>query len=131
MSSNPDTVKVKSYRDLLAWQKAMDLVEAIYTITRSFPNEEIYALSSQMRRAAVSIPSNIAEGQSRRSSKEFLHHLSISNGSLSELETQILIAERLAYLSAENSAFLLDQTAEIGRLTNGLYRSIKDRTTDH
>ncbi len=80
-------VSVKSYRDLETWQKAMDLVQEIYLETKSFPKEETYGLSGQMRRAAVSIPSNIAEGQGRDSTKEFLHHLSIAYGSLCELET--------------------------------------------
>lgn len=125
---------VKSYRDLIVWQKAMDLVEAIYKSTQSFPRDELHGLTSQVRRAAVSVPSNIAEGQSRRSTKEFLHHLSIAYGSLSELETQIQIAGRLAYLRGEEAQSLLNKTAEVGRLTNGLCRSLTSRrplTTDH
>jgi four helix bundle protein len=83
---------VQSYRELIVWQKAMKLVQSIYSLTKDFPKEEVYALTSQIRRAAVSIPSNIAEGQGRDSTKEFLHHLSIAYGSLMEVETQILIA---------------------------------------
>jgi four helix bundle protein len=121
---------VKSYRDLIVWQKSMDLVEAVYKVTQSFPKEEAYGLTAQLRRAAVSIPSNIAEGQSRKSSKEFLHHLFISYGSLSELETQIQIAERLTYLQNEDAQRLLEKSAEVGRLTNGLARSLsKPRPT--
>ena len=84
----------KNYRDLIAWHKAVDLVEELYKLTRDFPKEEAYALTSQMRRAAVSIPSNIAEGEGRRSGNEFGHFLSIAHGSLRELETQIMIARR-------------------------------------
>lgn len=89
-------MKVKNYRGLIAWQKAMDLVEEVYRATREFPREEVFALSGQLRRAVVSIPSNVAEGQGRWSTKEFLHHLSISYGSLREVETQVLIAYRLS-----------------------------------
>src|SRR5215470_4196259 len=90
-------VIIKRYSELIAWQKAMDLVQAIYKATERFPKEEIYGLTSQIRRASVSVPSNIAEGQGRKSTNEFLHHLSIAYGSLMEVETQVLIAERLNY----------------------------------
>jgi four helix bundle protein len=116
---------VQSYRQLIAWQKAMELVKHIYELTKSFPKDEIYGLTSQIRRAAVSVPSNIAEGQGRDSTKEFLHHLSIAYGSLMETETQILIAESLYYLKAEESNLILEKTAEAGRLINGLSRSLK------
>ncbi len=82
----------RNYADLIAWQKAMDLVEETYRVSARFPKEEIYGLTSQLRRSAVSIPSNIAEGQGRRTKQEFTHYLSIAYGSLRELETQILIA---------------------------------------
>jgi len=88
---------IKSHMDLKIWQISMDLVEEIYKITSTFPKEEIYALSSQMKRAAISVPSNIAEGASRQTTKEFIKFLYISLGSLSELETQVLIANRLNY----------------------------------
>lgn len=103
----------------------MELVKQIYEITKNFPKDEIYGLTSQVRRAAVSVPSNIAEGQGRDSTKEFLHHLSIAYGSLMETETQILIAESLAYLKSEESNLILEKTAEAGRLINGLSRSLK------
>jgi four helix bundle protein len=90
--------KLKSYKDLEVWKVAMDLVTDIYRLTGSFPSYELYGLSSQMRRCAVSIPSNIAEGAGRRNTKEFIQFLYVSNGSLSELETQIEIAFRLKYL---------------------------------
>jgi four helix bundle protein len=91
----------QNYRDLIAWQKAMDLVVAVYRATEQFPKEEIYALTSQIRRAAVSIPSNIAEGQGRGTVNEFTHFLRIAHGSLRELETQLLIAQRLEYLNSD------------------------------
>jgi four helix bundle protein len=115
----------QNYRDLIVWQKAMDLVEAVYTVTKLFPKEEIYGLTSQIRRAAVSIPSNIAEGQGRRSSGEFTRFLSIAYGSLREVETQVLIAERLGYLSKQNSIDLIAITSEVGRLPNGLSNSLQ------
>jgi four helix bundle protein len=92
---------LKSYSELIAWQKAMDLVQTIYETVRVFPKEEIYGLTSQLKRAAVSVPSNIAEGQGRKSAREFIHHLSIAYGSLMEVEAQILIAVRLEYLSQQ------------------------------
>ena len=121
---------VQSYRQLIVWQRAMELVQSIYKLTKDFPKEEIYGLTSQIRQAAVSIPSNIAEGQGRDSTKEFLHHPSISYGSLMEVETQILIAESLNYLKQEETKLILTKTAETGRLINGLTRSLKSKT-DH
>ena len=121
---------IKSYRELIAWQKAMKLVTRIYELTKAFPREEIYGLTSQIRRAAVSIPSNIAEGQGRDSRKEFLHHLSIAYGSLMETETQILIAESLNYLKSVEVNLILEKTAEAGRIINGLSRSLKQKS-DH
>ncbi|HEX9988624.1 MAG TPA: four helix bundle protein [Chloroflexia bacterium] len=115
---------VRSYRELKVWEKAMDVVEAVYSVTRNWPREELYGLTSQVRRAAVSIPSNIAEGQGRASTKEFLHHLSIAYGSLLEVETQLLIAERLHYLQTDTIKDLLAGTAEVGRIINGLSRKL-------
>ena len=117
-------MKVKSYRELIVWQKAMDLVIEAYTISRAFPREEVYGLTSQLRRAAVSVPSNIAEGQGRRTTADFLRHLSISYGSLREVETQTLIATRLGYLTDRRSKDVLDMAAEVGRLLNGLMTSL-------
>ncbi len=110
----------KNYSDLIAWQKAMNLVEAVYLASRELPKEELYGLTIQMRRAAVSIPSNIAEGQGRSSTKEFLHHLAIAYGSLRELATQLLIASRLKYLAETKVQHLLGMAGETGRLLNGL-----------
>lgn len=117
-------MKVKKYSELIVWQKAMDLTEEVYTATKRFPKEEIYGLTSQLRRAAVSVPSNIAEGQGRKSTNEFLHHLSIAYGALMEVETQVLIAERLAYLEQVSVGKLMERAAEVGRLLNGLYNSL-------
>lgn len=115
---------VRNYSDLIVWQKAMDLVEEVYTASKGFPKEEIYGLTSQLRRAAVSVPSNIAEGQGRNSTKEFLHHLSIAYGSLREVETQTLIAGRLLYLDQTKVHHLMEKSAEVGRLINGLTQSL-------
>ena len=123
---------VRSYRELIAWQQAMDLVEAVYVTTKEFPSEELYGLTSQLRRAGISVPSNIAEGQGRKSTKEFVHHLSIAYGSLCEVETQVLIALRLAYLDEGRADRLLALTGEVGRLINGLANSLPNgRVTDH
>jgi len=115
----------ESYRDLIAWRKAMHLVREIYDATRLFPRDELYGLTSQLRRAAVSVPSNIAEGQARFSSKELAHFLSQARGSLVEIETQILIAQDLGYLSATKTRLLLQQAAELGRVRNGLIASVR------
>jgi four helix bundle protein len=115
----------KTYRDLMAWQKAMDLVVDVYRATEQFPKEEIYALTSQIRRASVSIPSNIAEGRGRGTANEFAHFLRIAHGSLRELETQLLIARRLDYLNSDVVRPLLNQTGEVGRLLNGLLKSLR------
>jgi four helix bundle protein len=116
--------EVRKYSDLIVWQKAMDLVEEVYRVSQKFPREEIYGLTAQLRRSVVSIPSNIAEGQSRKGSREFLHHLSIARGSLSELETQLIIASRLKYLHQGTAEKLTSQTLEIGRLIHGLSTAI-------
>jgi four helix bundle protein len=120
-------MKSQNYRDLIAWQKAMDLVENVYLATKMFPKEEIYGLSSQLRRAVVSIPSNIAEGQGRSSAKEFQNFLSIAHGSLREVETQLIIAQRLGYLKVKGLSTLLELAAEVGRLTKGLQNSLANK----
>ncbi len=118
-------MKCRNYSDLIAWQKAMDLASAIYEVTNSFPREERYGLSSQLRRAGVSVPSNIAEGQGRGSKAEFGHHLSIAHGSIREIETQILISSRLGYLRQEERKRVLNLAAEVGRLVKGLSNSLR------
>jgi len=121
-------VAPKSYRDLEVWQKAMDLVVICYQMTKKFPKNEIYGLASQLQRAAVSVPANIAEGRQRQYSKKFLHHLSIAYASLAEVETHVQIAGRLNYIDEELIDNLLNKTAEIGRMLNGLRRSIRKKT---
>jgi four helix bundle protein len=115
----------QNYRDLVAWQKAMDLVVAVYQVSASFPREEVYGLTSQLRKAAVSVPSNIAEGQGRGSKKEFAHFLRVAHGSLREVETQTLIAARLAYLPATSSDEVLNLASSAGRLITGLINSLR------
>ena len=120
-------VKLRDYTELVAWQKAMDFVEAVYQASKTFPKDELFGLTSQVRRAAVSIPSNIAEGQSRRSSREFLQFLSIARGSLSEVETQLVISKRLNYLSREQLTNLQHKSTELGRVIHGLTNAIQKR----
>jgi four helix bundle protein len=113
-----------SYRDLVAWQKAMDLVEEIYRLTQDFPACEQFGLVNQLRRATVSVPSNIAEGQGHRSGKQFVHFLRMARGSLQEVETQIQIAGRLGYLNETAVSSVCALYEEVGRLLAGLIRSI-------
>ncbi len=115
------------YSELIVWQKAMDLVTEIYKVTATFPGEERYGLSSQARRAAVSIPSNIAEGHGRKSTASYLNFLSIAFGSLMELETQIQIAVRLEFIREEKAIALLAQTDEIGKMLAGLKKSLAEK----
>jgi four helix bundle protein len=121
-----ELARLQSYRELIAWQKAMSLVTTIYQLSASWPSEERFGLTAQIRRAAVSIPSNIAEGHGRRGTKEFLNHLSIGYGSLMELETQLLISGNLLFSTAEQLSSILSQAAEVGRLLNGLMSSLSE-----
>ena len=114
-----------TYSDLEVWQAAMDLAEGVYRITKSFPKEELYTLTSQLRRAAVSVPSNIAEGKGRSSERELIQFLHYSRGSLFEMETQIAIAKRLSYIDAPQAETLLRQTVRVGQLLNGLIRAFR------
>ena len=118
---------IASYRDLDVWQKAMDLVTACYEAAGRFPRKEEFGLGSQIRRAAVSIPSNIAEGHGRSSTGEYLHHLAIAHGSLMELETQLEIAHRLGYLTPTELREKLELAGELGRMMHGLIRRLKER----
>ena len=118
-------MKVRNYRELLVWQRAMDLVEEVYKASKNFPRQEIYGLRSQIREATVSIPSNIAEGQGRRTTPDFLRHLSIAYGSLREVETQTLIADRLRYLALGKCQLIMNLAGEVGRLLNGLMTSLE------
>lgn len=118
----------QSYRDMLVWQKSMQFVTRNYRSTEFFPKSEMFGLCSQLRGAVVSIPSNIAEGQGRDSSKDFRHHLSFAYGSLMETETQLQIAVNLGYIDQIEVDQLFKDAAEIGRMLNGLSRSIRDVT---
>ncbi len=119
-----------SYRDLIAWKKGMQLVGAVYDATDSFPQHEIYGLTSQLRRAAVSIPSNIAEGQAHYTNREFIRFLRHARGSLAEIETQILIAKDRGYLRQEQADKLIGQSDELGRVLSGLINSMKKLEDD-
>ncbi len=114
----------RNYRDLIAWQRAMDFVTQVYEQTNGFPADERFALTTQLRRSATSVPSNIAEGEGRFSKPDFRRFLSIPHGSLREAETQVLIAVRLGYLQAEAAENLLTTAGEVGRLIRGLTKSL-------
>ena len=110
----------QSFKDLVVWQKAMDLSVAIYQMTKNFPKEEIFGLTSQMRRASVSIASNIAEGEGRKSKREFAHFLGIALGSKAELETQMLLCEKVGLLNGDDSQNALSLLDEIGKMLASL-----------
>ena len=120
---------VQQYQELIAWQKAMDLVTRICEVTVSFPQKEMFGLINQLRRAAVSIPSNIAEGQGRQTTKDFMRYLSIARGSLQEMETQVILAARLKYIAEREKVELLEKSAETSRLMSGLSRSLSRNTS--
>ena len=117
-------VRIKSHRDLIVWRKAMDLVVLVYKATESFPKHELYGLTSQIRRAASSIPANIAEGQGRRSKTEFRQFLGNARGSLLELDTHLELALRLNYLTPSQYERIYGQVEEVGRILNGFMRSL-------
>jgi four helix bundle protein len=117
----------QAYRNLDTWQQAMNLVEHCYKATTAFPRAEIYGLTSQMRRAAVSIPSNVAEGSCRRNTRVFANHVAIALGSHAELETHIEIAFRLGFLSASERDALDVRAESVGRLLSGLHRSLEEK----
>jgi four helix bundle protein len=124
MSAASEPIKIKSHRDLIVWQKAMALVTDVYDLTRAFPREEIYGLSAQTRRAAASVPANIAEGQGRRLGREFHQFLGNARGSLMELDTHLELALRIGYISVEQHTAIRAKLDEVGRVLNGLMRSI-------
>ena len=115
----------RSYRDLIVWQRSMTLVRKIYSSTRSFPKEEMYGITSQIRRAGVSIPANIAEGQARNTKGEFLQFIGIARGSLAELVTLLEISRDLSYLTSQDAEELLSGCGEVGRLLTGFKRSLE------
>ena len=118
---------LSSYRELIVWQKSIDLTVRIYALTRRFPAEERYGITSQMRRAAYSIPANIAEGQARRTTGEFLQSLGVARGSLAELETFLTLSERLALMRRETCESLSNDCAEISKMLNALMASLSTR----
>ncbi len=117
--------KSRSYQDLEVWKLAVDFVKKIYQVTANFPAAEIYGLTNQIRKAAISVPSNIAEGQGRNSSREFRQYLAIALGSLAEIETQLIIAKEINYLSAEELNPLLSILDRIRKMTKGLSNTLK------
>lgn len=122
-----EPTKVHTYRDLRVWQKAMDLVVLSYELTKKLPAEERYGLISQIKRSASSVPANIAEGHGRKRTGDYLHHLSIAHGSLMELETHLLIAQRLAYLQLAAVTPLLQQSNELSRMLSGLVQKLREK----
>ncbi|HNX00498.1 MAG TPA: four helix bundle protein [Candidatus Cloacimonadota bacterium] len=112
---------IQSYRDLIVWQKAMDYAFEVYQLSRKFPKEELYSLTNQIQRAAISIPSNIAEGKGRTSKAEFAHFISIALGSLAETETQILLSIRLQYITDNQAKLALNLREEISKMLVTLY----------
>jgi len=120
---------INSYRDLEVWKKAMELVTDIYKVTQTFAKEEIYGLTSQVRRAAVSVPANIAEGWGRGTTKEYMQFLRIARGSLLEVETQMTISRNLGYVNAQIQEPILQNIQEINKMMNALISSLKHRLT--
>ena len=121
----PKTAAIASYRDLEVWQLAMAVVETCYRLTTSFPAREQFELVAQMRRSAVSIPSNIAEGQGRRMTGAYLQHLSVAAGSHAELETQVEVARRLGYLTQGDAEEIVGQLRSLGRMLTALIRAVR------
>jgi len=124
VGSKKTSETIKSHRDLIAWQKAMDLAVTVYELTNTFPREELYGLTSQIRRSASSIAANIAEGQGRRLGREFHQFLGNGRGSLLELDTHIELAFRVGYIEEKQYFGLRERMNEVGRILNGLMRSI-------
>ena len=122
---------VNDFRDLLVWQKSMLLVKEIYVFTIDFPKHEVYGLTGQIRRSAISIPSNIAEGYGRESPKEFARFLRIARGSLSELQTQLYLSDNLDYVQADQFNKLLEASDEIGRMLRGLQNTLDSQLSAH
>lgn len=121
---------LSSYRGLLVWQKAMELVVETYRLSSRFPKEEQYGLTSQLRRASVSVPSNVAEGYGRASRREYLQFLYVGQGSLKETETQIILAEMLGYASKDAAELLLEKSEVVGKLLGGLIRALRRKTSE-
>ncbi|MDX2027147.1 MAG: four helix bundle protein [Alphaproteobacteria bacterium] len=120
---------VQSYKDLEVWQKSMDMVTAVYQVTKEFPKDELYTLTNQIRRSAISVPSNIAEGRGKRSTGDYIRFLNIAYGSISELETQLIISKNLGYVSSGKLDSLFTDINRIGRMLNGLISSLEGKQT--
>ena len=116
---------IRRYQDIIAWQKSMDLAVAIYGKTARFPKDELYSLTQQMRRAAVSVSSNIAEGWGRGTTGDYLRFLRVARGNLCEVETQIQLAQRLGYLAPADTQQLLDGTGECSKVLQGVIKSVE------
>jgi len=121
---------MQDVKELRVWQKAIQLCKAVYGLTSGFPKAELYGLTSQMRRASVAIPSNVAEGRGRATRKEYRHFVAIGRGSAAELETQIVIAQELGFLAGADAEELLEGVREVSRMLNGLARSLSEPTAD-
>lgn len=119
--------KINTYKDLIVWQKSIELVSDVYSITKSFPSEEKFGIISQLNRASVSIPSNIAEGWGRESSKNYLQFLRISRGSLMETETLLVISKNLNYIDDENFRMISEKLDETGRILQGLIKGVQQK----
>jgi four helix bundle protein len=117
----------RSHRDLKVWQISLDVTEALYRLTADWPKHEQYGLVSQVRRAAVSVPANIAEGAGRRTPGEFMHFVGIARGSLAELETLLIVARRLDYVDEPTYRAIFNDLLELGRMATGLLRSLEER----
>ena len=115
---------VKNFKELIVWQKAMDVAELVYGLVKKLPRNEVYSLCNQLARSAVSIPSNIAEGQARRSSKEFVQYLSVARGSAAELETQLLLSVRIGYLASSDVIETQNLLNEVVRILNALINKL-------
>jgi four helix bundle protein len=118
---------IRSYRDLIVWQSGMRLAEGVYRASSQFPRSELFGLRVQIQRCAVSIPSNIAEGHARESTREFLRFLSIATGSAAELQTQIVLANRLGYIDTPGTEGLLEQAGQVMKMLHGLRNSLRKR----
>ena len=121
----PNAGPIHSYRDLRVWQQAMSLAEACYRITRQFPREELYGMTSQIRQAAASVPANIAEGRGREKRGEYIQFLRVAQGSLKELETHLILSHRITLTSVENVEPLLTQCEAVGKMLRALIRSLE------
>jgi len=119
--------KINTYKDLIVWQKAIELVSDVYSITKTFPSEEKFGIVSQLNRAAVSIPSNIAEGWGRESSKNYLQFLRIARGSIMELETLIIISKNLGYIEKEKQELIANRAEEVSKILQGLIKGIQQK----